>query len=110
MSKIKPCPFNCLALPPAVWFFSITVTSQPAFAIKDAADKPAKPLPITISFLLNACDVLFIQLAIYGQNCKAVWQITLFNKLTVKLNSKYAQSDHLFKERYKKNRNVEQKL
>jgi hypothetical protein len=56
--------------------------------MKDAADNPAKPLPITINFLLNAYLVLFIQLAIYGQNCKAVWQIALFNISGTKLNSK----------------------
>ena len=65
MSNVKPSSFNCLARPPGVLFFSITVTFQPAEAMKDAADKPAKPLPITItdlsdtSFFLEATDLFF---------------------------------------------------
>jgi hypothetical protein len=78
--------------------------------MKDAADNPAKPLPITISFLLNAYLVLFIQLAIYGQNCKAVWQIALFNKLSTKLNNDQDQQVHLFNEPGKKIKNVEQRI
>jgi hypothetical protein len=78
--------------------------------MKDAADNPANPLPITISFLLNAYLVLFIQLAIYGQNCKAVWQIALFNKLNAKLNSKQGQLVLLFNEPGKKIKNVEQRV
>ena len=52
--KLNPSIFNCLALPPGCSFFSITVTCQPAFAIKQAAESPAKPLPIiTIFFELT---------------------------------------------------------
>jgi hypothetical protein len=32
--------------------FSSTVTCHPALAIKQAADKPAKPLPITMVFFM----------------------------------------------------------
>ena len=45
---------SCRARPPGVAFFSSRVTRCPAFARKDAADKPAKPLPITIRFLEEA--------------------------------------------------------
>ena len=38
------------ALPPGLSSFSRTVTSHPAFAMYDAADNPAKPLPIIITF------------------------------------------------------------
>ena len=50
MSNVKPSAVNFLALPPGKSCFSITVTSQPIFAKKLAADKPAKPAPITITF------------------------------------------------------------
>ena len=52
ISKVKPPAFNCLARPPGCEFFSITVTSQPAFAKKQAAERPANPLPIITSFFL----------------------------------------------------------
>lgn len=47
MSKVNPCSVNFLALPPGMLCCSNTVTFQPAFAIKQAEDKPAKPEPIT---------------------------------------------------------------
>ena len=50
MSKVYPEALNFLALPPRSSFFSITVTSTPAFARYAAELKPAKPLPITIPF------------------------------------------------------------
>lgn len=65
MSKLKPFSCNCLARPPGVLFFSMTVTFQPSLAIKEAADNPAKPLPITITDfsatekILITADMLF---------------------------------------------------
>jgi hypothetical protein len=46
MSNVKPAASNFLALPPAGAFFSKTVTSNPSFARKHAADNPENPAPI----------------------------------------------------------------
>ena len=39
------------ALPPGIGCFSNTITSHPAFAMKEAAERPAKPLPMITHFL-----------------------------------------------------------
>lgn len=58
MSKVKPCSFNWQARPPGVLFFSSTVTFQPSLAMKDAADRPANPLPIIMTDFSDKGDVL----------------------------------------------------
>lgn len=50
ISKVNPAASNFLARPPAISCFSKSVTSQPSRAINVAAEIPAKPPPITISF------------------------------------------------------------
>jgi hypothetical protein len=47
MSNLKPSFSHVRARPPSLSFFSRTVTAQPSFAREQAADKPAKPAPIT---------------------------------------------------------------
>jgi len=46
MSKVYPSKFSCRARPPAVEFFSKTVTSYPACARHVAAERPEKPAPM----------------------------------------------------------------
>jgi len=53
ISKVNPFAKKFCARPPGKRCFSSKVTSHPAFAIKEAADKPAKQLPMTITFCIK---------------------------------------------------------
>jgi hypothetical protein len=75
MSKRNPSASKRRALPPGVVFFSKTVTSAPEAATQQAAERPAKPDPITAT--------RFTKTEMIGYGYK------LFNKTLVHVKQKY---------------------